>query len=61
MSLGSLFPGMEAYLDGNVEINNNIGTPGSNTADEELDTAAQATEVAENTDAAVADAKDTEE
>lgn len=27
MALSSLFPGMEAYLDGDVEINNNISTP----------------------------------
>lgn len=27
MALSALFPGMEAYLDGDVEINNNISTP----------------------------------
>ena len=27
MAISSLFYGMEAYLDGDVEINNNVTTP----------------------------------
>ena len=41
MALSALFPGMEAYLDGDVEINNNISTP-----EEEVTAANQSAEIA---------------
>ena len=34
MSISALFPGMEAYLDGDVEINNNVTTPEEDAAHE---------------------------
>lgn len=55
MALGALFPGMEAYLDGDVEINNNISTPEDDEA-----MADQSAEVASDLADAQNDDKDTE-
>ena len=59
MSISSLFAGMEAYLDGDVEINNNVGTP-DDTAAEDAEIAEQTAEVASDTADATEEAKDTE-
>ena len=58
MSISSLFSGMEAYLDGDVEINNNVGAPDDAAADAEI--AEQTAEVASDTADATEEAKDTE-
>ena len=58
MSISSLFSGMEAYLDGDVEINNNVGAP--NDAAEDAEIAEQTAEVASDTADATEEAKDTE-
>ena len=58
MSISSLFTGMEAYLDGDVEINNNVGVPDDAAADAEI--ADQTAEVASDTADATEEAKDTE-
>ena len=58
MSISSLFAGMEAYLDGDVEINNNVGTPEGDAEDAEI--AEQTAEVASDTADASEEAKDTE-
>ena len=58
MSISSLFSGMEAYLDGDVEINNNVGVPDNAAADAEI--AEQTAEVASDTADATEEAKDTE-
>jgi len=58
MSISSLFSGMEAYLDGDVEINNNVGAPDDAAADAEI--ADQTAEVASDTADATEEAKDTE-
>ena len=58
MSISSLFSGMEAYLDGDVEINNNVGVPDDAAADAEV--AEQTAEVASDTADATEEAKDTE-
>ena len=58
MSISSLFSGMEAYLDGDVEINNNVGAP--NDAAEDAEIADQTAEVASDTADATEEAKDTE-
>ena len=58
MSISSLFSGMEAYLDGDVEINNNVGVPDDAAADAEI--ADQTAEVASDTADATEEAKDTE-
>ena len=58
MSISSLFSGMEAYLDGDVEINNNVGAPDDAAADAEI--AEQTAEVASDTADASEEAKDTE-
>lgn len=55
MALSALFPGMEAYLDGDVEINNNISTPEDDEA-----MADQSAEVASDLADAQNDDKDTE-
>ena len=55
MALSSLFYGMEAYLDGDVEINNNISTPEDDEA-----MADQSAEVASDLADAQNDDKDTE-
>ena len=55
MALSALFPGMEAYLDGDVEINNNISTPEDDEA-----MADQSAEVASDLADAQNDNKDTE-
>ena len=55
MSLSALFPGMEAYLDGDVEINNNISTP-----EEDEAMANQSAEIASDLADAQNDDKDTE-
>ena len=55
MSLSSLFYGMEAYLDGDIEINNNISTPEDDEA-----MADQSAEVASDLADAQNDDKDTE-
>ena len=55
MSISSLFAGMEAYLDGDVEINNNVGAP-----DDAAEDAEQTAEVASDTADASEEAKDTE-
>ena len=59
MSISSLFAGMEAYLDGDVEINNNVGAP-DDTAAEVAEIAEQTAEVASDTADATEEAKDTE-
>ena len=58
MSISSLFSGMEAYLDGDVEINNNVGAPDDAAEDAEI--ADQTAEVASDTADATEEAKDTE-
>jgi len=58
MSISSLFSGMEAYLDGDVEINNNVGAPDNAAEDAEI--ADQTAEVASDTADATEEAKDTE-
>ena len=58
MSISSLFSGMEAYLDGDVEINNNVSVPDDAAADAEI--ADQTAEVASDTADATEEAKDTE-
>ena len=58
MSISSLFSGMEAYLDGGVEINNNVGAPDDAAEDAEI--ADQTAEVASDTADATEEAKDTE-
>ena len=58
MPISSLFSGMEAYLDGDVEINNNVGVPDDAAADAEI--ADQTAEVASDTADATEEAKDTE-
>ena len=58
MSISSLFSGMEAYLDGDVEINNNVGAPDGAAEDAEI--ANQTAEVASDTADATEEAKDTE-
>ena len=55
MALSALFPGMEAYLDGDVEINNNISIPEDGEA-----MADQSAEVASDLADAQNDDKDTE-
>ena len=55
MALSSLFYGMEAYLDGDVEINNNVTTPEDDEA-----MADQSAEVASDLADAQNDDKDTE-
>ena len=57
MSISSLFSGMEAYLDGDVEINNNVGAPDAAAEDAEI--ADQTAEVASDTADATEEAKDT--
>ena len=59
MSISSLFAGMEAYFDGDVEINNNVGTPEGDAA-EDAEIAEQTAEVASDTVDATEEAKDTE-
>ena len=59
MSISSLFSGMEAYLDGDVEINNNVGAPEGDAA-EDAEVAEQTAEVASDTADATEEAKDTE-
>lgn len=46
MSLSSLFPGMEAYLDGDVTINNTVGAPSGDDIASASTTAAQAAQQA---------------
>ena len=58
MSISSLFSGMEAYLDGDVEINNNVGAPDDAAEDAEI--ADQTAEVASDTADASEEAKDNE-
>ena len=58
MSISSLFAGMEAYLDGDVEINNNVGTPEGDAEDAAV--AEQTAEVASDTADASEEAKDNE-
>ena len=58
MSINSLFPGMESYLEGDVEINNNINAPDNR--DDDLEAAATSAEVAEGTAQATNEAKDNE-
>ena len=55
MSISALFPGMEAYLDGDVTINNNVTTP-----EEDEAMADQSAEVASDLADAQNDDKDTE-
>ena len=45
MSISALFPGMEAYLDGDVEINNNVTTPEEDAA-HEVEAADQTADIA---------------
>ena len=59
MSISSLFAGMEAYLDGDVEINNNVSAPEGDAA-EDAEIANQTAEVASDTADATEEAKDTE-
>ena len=59
MSISSLFSGMEAYLDGDVEINNNVGAP-DDAAAADAEVAEQTAEVASDTADATEEAKDTE-
>ena len=59
MSISSLFAGMEAYFDGDVEINNNVGTPEGDAA-EDAEIAEQTAEVASDIADATEEAKDTE-
>ena len=55
MSISALFPGMEAYLDGDVEINNNVTTP-----EEDEAMANQSAEIANDVADANSEAKDSE-
>ncbi len=56
MALSSLFYGMEAYLDGDVEINNNVTTP----EDDAVAAADQSAEIASDVADANVGAKDSE-
>ena len=55
MALSALFPGMEAYLDGDIEINSNISTPEDDEA-----MADQSAEIASDVADANSEAKDNE-
>ena len=57
MSISALFPGMEAYLDGDVEINNNVG---ADDTDDAVASADQSAEIASNVGDAKTEAKDFE-
>ena len=57
MSLSSLFYGMEAYLDGDVEINNNVGAADT---DDAVASADQSAEIASDVADANTEAKDNE-
>ena len=57
MSISALFPGMEAYLDGDVEINNNVG---ADDTDDAVASADQSAEIASNVADANSEAKDSE-
>jgi len=56
MALSALFPGMEAYLDGDVEINNNVTTP----EEDAVAAADQSAEIASDVADANSEAKDNE-
>ena len=56
MALSSLFYGMEAYLDGDVEINNNVTTP----EEDAVAAADQSAEIASDAADANSEAKDNE-
>ena len=61
MSLSSLFPGMEAYLDGDITINNTVGAPsGDDIASASTAAAEQSAEAETAIANDVSDAKDTE-
>ena len=61
MSLSSLFPGMEAYLDGDITINNTVGAPSGDDIASASTTAAEQSAEAETAIADdISDAKDTE-
>ena len=57
MSISALFFGMEAYLDGDVEINNNVG---ADDTDDAVASADQSAEIASNVADANSEAKDSE-
>ena len=56
MSISALFPGMEAYLDGDITINNNIDTP----ENDAVAAADQSAEIASDVADASTEAKDNE-
>ena len=56
MALSSLFYGMEAYLDGDIEINNNVTTP----EEDAVAAADQSAEIASDAADANSEAKDNE-
>ena len=56
MSISALFPGMEAYLDGDVEINNNVTTPEEDAA-HEVEAADQTADIATDVGEAETDVK----
>ena len=57
MALSALFYGMEAYLDGDVEINNNVGATDT---DDAVAAADQSAEIASDVADANTEAKDSE-
>ena len=57
MSISALFPGMEAYLDGDIEINNNVGAADT---DDAVASADQSAEIASDVADANTEAKDNE-
>ena len=56
MSISALFPGMEAYLDGDVNINNNVTTPEEDAA-HEVEAADQTADIATDVGEAETDVK----
>ena len=57
MPISALFPGMEAYLDGDIEINNNVGAADT---DDAVASADQSAEIASDVADANTEAKDNE-
>ena len=60
MALSALFYGMEAYLDGDIEINNNVGATDTADTDDAVAAADQSAEIASDVADANTEAKDSE-
>ena len=60
MAFNYLFQGMEAYLDGDVKINNNVGATDTADTDDAVATADQSAEIASDVADANTEAKDSE-